>query len=199
MKKNQTTIMIPVKPYVKRYLEINYGDPVDFGCSHYFYNHVRRMVKHPSKRFEKVYSERLLRYPTFVRVLITVDDIERFGCELTRTDIVKFNELFTFHVKFLMRSMVGIRVAMGTSVKESIMKFQDRYLFDETVWPYESIVKDFYRNGTPHRIEFEDEIYNKIERIFLEKLSTKKDNLTRFDGFQKIIKKQEENEQSNHF
>lgn len=199
MKKNQTTILIPVKPYVKRYLEINFGDPVDFSCHKFYQTQLRRMLKHPIHRFEKKYGDKMTKYSTYVRAFITLDDIERYGCEITKPDIVRFNNLFTFHVKFLMRSMVGIRISMGTSPKEAILKFQDRYGFDENVWPYESIVKDYYRNGTAFRIEYEDEIYSKFERIFLENLSVKRDNFTTYEGFKKMINNLQENEQSNNF
>lgn len=199
MKKNQTTIMIPVKPYVKRYLEINFGDPVDFSCNKYYQSHLRKMLIRPLYRDENKYSDKMSRYSTFVRAIISLDDIERYGCEITKSDVVRFNNLFTFQVKFLMRTMVGFRVAMGISPKDAILKFQERYSFGEDVWPYESIVKDFYRNGTPFRIEYEDEIYQKFERIFLAKLSVKKDNFATYDGFNKMINNLSENEQSNHF
>jgi len=199
MKKNQTTLMIPVKPYVKHYLEINYGNPVDFSYHRHLYTHVRRMLITPKHRSDTVYSDKMKRFSTFVRVMISEDDVFRHGCEISKTDIVHFNNIFTYYIKFMMRTLVGLRVAMGGSSKEAIQKFQDRYGFTEDVWPYESIAKDFYRNGTPFRIEYEDEIFCKIEKIFMEKLSVSKDNFTSFKGFKKMIIKNEKDEQSDNF
>ena len=164
------TITIPVKPYVKRFLEINYGDPVDFSHDSYYQAKVREMVRKPNSRRDKMYSDRLTNYSTFVKVMISEDDIYRYGCELTKTDIVRFGKLIEARAKFMMRLMVGLNIAIGRSIKNSILSFQDRYFFDENIWPYQSIKKDFFRNGTPHRINFDEEIFGKVEKIFLDNL-----------------------------
>ena len=70
----------------------------------------------------------------------------------------------------MMRSFVGVYVALGIPPYRSINKFQQRFEFDESYWPYESIKKDFYRNGSDEKIDFEGEIYSKIERIVLRTL-----------------------------
>ena len=70
-----------------------------------------------------------------------------------------------------MRSFVGVYVALGLPPYKSINKFQERFEFDETYWPYESIKKDFYRNGSNDKIDFEGEIFDKIEKIVLRTLS----------------------------
>lgn len=171
-KKLPTTvnITIPVKPYVKRFMELNYGDPVDLSTDSYYLDKLREMIRKPNTRRDTMYSDRLLSYSTFVNVIISEDDLYRYGCELSKTDIVRFGKMMEARAKFLMRLMVGLNIAIGRPIKTSIITFQDRYLFDENVWPYQSIKKDFFRNGTPHRIDFENEIFLKVEKIFLDNM-----------------------------
>lgn len=189
MKRNYTTISIPVKPYVRRFIEINYGDPADFSSHPYFLNQVRRMIIKPCRWREQMSTGRMKSYSTYINVLISEDDIERYGCIISKTDIIRFNRIFEYHIKFMMRSIVGIMIACGRSINESIQNFQDRYMMDESVWAFESIRKDYYRNGATYRIDFEKEIFNKIERIFLDNLSQKWDALSipQIEGFRQLI------------
>lgn len=199
MKRNHTTISIPVKPYVCRFLEINYGEPVDFTGQPYFYNHIRRMVRKPDRRCERKLPDHMRSYSAAVNVLISEDDLQRYGYIISKTDVVRFGTMFEWHIKWMMRSIVGMRVEMGYDIKDAIEYFQDKYNFDENVWAFESIRKDFYRNGTPYRVDFRNEITTKIERKFMENLSRTRDNfsLPRFDGYESVIRI--ENEQSNNF
>ena len=66
-----------------------------------------------------------------------------------------------------MRSFVGIYSGLGLPVFKSIDKFQSRFEFDEDVWRYEAIKKDFYRHGVKQKIDFDNEIFNKIEKIIM--------------------------------
>ena len=61
-------------------------------------------------------------------------------------------------------------VALGIPPYISINKFQQRFQFDENFWQYETIKKDFYRNGMKDPLDFNNEIFNKIEKIVLHNL-----------------------------
>jgi len=50
------------------------------------------------------------------------------------------------------------------------LKFQNRFIFEEEVWHYEAIKKDIYRNGKVELIDFNNEIFKKIEKIVLRNL-----------------------------
>ena len=71
-----------------------------------------------------------------------------------------------------MRSFVGVYVAAGMPIFKSINLFQERFLFEDTHWDYQSIKKDFYRNGTNAKIDFGKEIFGKIDEILLRNLYT---------------------------
>lgn len=166
----QFFISIPVKPYVKRFLELNYGDPVQFHADKADYAILRECLS-DSRRFDANYNDFLCTYRDTVTVLLSERDFYRCGWEMSKTNIVKFGLHFENRAKILMRSIIGIYHGLGLPVHVSINKFQDRFYFDENVWPYGSIKKDFYRNGTAHQIDFDNEIFNKVEKIVMTNLS----------------------------
>lgn len=72
-----------------------------------------------------------------------------------------------------MRNVVGVNYALGTPINKSIERFQKRFKFDEDVWRYDAIKKDFYRNGQVEIVDFENEIFMKIEKIIMRNLYKK--------------------------
>ena len=163
-------VTIPVKPYVKRFLSINHGNPVDLTSDPETNRFFLNLLKKPSTSRDKQYPEQISTYTETVEVLISQHDFYRFGWELTRTDIVSFGRRFEDRAKCLMRSFVGVYVALGLPPFRSIAKFQERFQFDESSWQYETIKKDFYRNGMKDPLDFNNEIFSKIEKIVLHNL-----------------------------
>jgi len=160
-------VAVPVKPYVKRFIDINYGTPADFNNHPEVHGFFQKLLRKPSTRFDNNYPSSICTYTEEIEVIISEDDFYRYGFELTKTDIVSFGKLFEERVKMLMRSMVGIYHGIGLPLNVSINKFQDRFNFDEDTWSYQTIKKDFYRNGTLEKIDFNNEIFTKIEKILL--------------------------------
>ena len=70
----------------------------------------------------------------------------------------------------MMRTFVGVNISLGMPINKSIQKFQNRFVFDEEIWHYEAIKKDLYRNGKVELIDFNNEIFRKIEKIVLRNL-----------------------------
>ena len=163
-------VTIPVKPYVKRFLTINYGDPADFTTDPEINRFFLNLLRRPCTYRDKQYSDQIFSYTEKIEVLISQHDFYRFGWELTRTDIVAFGKRFEDKAKCLMRSFVGVYVALGIPPYISINKFQQRFQFDENSWQFETIKKDFYRNGMKDPLDFNNEIFNKIEKIVLHNL-----------------------------
>jgi len=161
------TVSIPVKPYVKRFLEINYGMPVDFTPDAQTNKFFTDLLRKPNTRFDNNYPEEICTYTHEVEVLISEDYFYRYGWELTKTNIVAFGKRFEDRAKTLMRSVVGVYHGIGLPFKNSITKFQDRFGFDEDTWTYQTIKKDFYRNGHVQVVDFNNEIFQKIEKIIL--------------------------------
>lgn len=164
-------VTVPVKPYVRKFLEINYGTPVNVLSDPTTHKFVRDLLKKPNSRFDSKYPDSICTYTTEVEVVISEDDFYRYGFELTKTDVVAFGKHFEDRAKVMMRSLVGVYSGIGLPIKDAILKFQERFSFDEEDWSYETIKKDFYRNGEQQRIDFNNEIFSKIERIILVNLS----------------------------
>lgn len=165
------TVSIPVKPYVKRYLEINYGSPVSFITDPRANEMFKRMLHKPCAHYERKYPNELVSHTGKVEVLITERDFYRYGWELTKTDVVAFGKHFENRAKNFMRSVVGVYHSLGLPINISILRFQQQFQFEEEFWSYESIKKDFYRNGLKERMDFDNEIFNKIEKIIMRNLS----------------------------
>lgn len=171
----QFYITIPVKRYVKRFLELNYGDPVYFHSDKADYNRLRLALHRSRRELERNRIPYLIEdlsctYKTNITVLLSERDFYRDGWELTRNEIISLNSDWEKRAKSLMRSVVGVYRAMGLPVSVSIHKFQDKFYFDEDVWPYESIKRDFSRKGTVEKIDFDGEVFNKIEKIVVTNL-----------------------------
>lgn len=167
-------VTVPVKPYVKQFLAINYGTPVDFTSDPHTNHFFLTLLRKPNTSYDKKYPEQLCTYTETVEVVISQHDFYKYGWELTRTDIVTFGKEFENRSKAMMRTFVGVYIALGLPAYKSISKFQERYDFGEMFWPFESIKKDFYRNGETEQIDFDGEIFNKIDKIILRNLSEKR-------------------------
>ncbi|MFZ4401473.1 MAG: hypothetical protein ACOYO1_15665 [Bacteroidales bacterium] len=170
----QYTVTLPVKPYVKRFLEINYGDPVDLTTDKKLYNYFRRCLIKPCNTYDKT---RCIKYSMFytenVNIIISEDDFYRFGWELSKTDIVGFGREIESNAKFFMKNIVSF-YSSHMELSKAIKLFQFKFGFTEDIWQYDSIVKDFQRNGLKLKIEFSTEITEKIEKIILLNLSEKR-------------------------
>jgi len=164
-------LTVPVKPYVKRFLENNYGNPVDFR------NHTRenemfkRMLKKPCYKEEDKYKKELCLHSNVVEIAISERDFYRHGWELSKTDIVSFGKHFEKNAKWLMRSVVSTYVSFGIPINIAINKFQTRFQLEEEYWPFDSIKKDFFRFKINHEIDFNQFAYQHLEHMILLNMS----------------------------
>lgn len=163
-------VIVRAKPYVRRFLEINYNYPVSFVGDPAAHRFLQGLLSKPNKSEDYKYSDNICTYTEEVEIVISEHDFYRYGFELTHTDTVAFGRFFEDRAKTLMRNMVGMYAGLGTPINKSIEKFQDRFGFNEDTWSYQTIKKDFYRNGLLHRIDFDVEIFKKMEKIILRNL-----------------------------
>ena len=168
---NKFTLSISVKPYVKRYLEINYGSPLDLASNPASHEKFTYLLKNPNSYQDCKISNYVSYYTETVDVMISEHDFYRYGWELTKTNTVAFNVYFERQVKMFMRLIVGTQIGLGMSINKSITYFQKKFSFPEDVWPYDSIYKDFYRNGYSEIVDFDNEIFNKFHKIIMRNLS----------------------------
>lgn len=89
---------------------------------------------------------------------------------MTKTDTVYFGRELENRVKFLMRNIVSMYMAFMPQ-KNAIMLFQENFGYTEEIWSYDSIKKDYFRNGPHQRVDFLKEITIKTEHIILGNLS----------------------------
>lgn len=168
---NKFTVSIPVKPYVKRFLEINYGSPLDLSTNPASHEKFNYLLQHPNSYQDCKVSSTISYYTETVDTLISEHDFYKHGWELTKTNNVAFNVYFERQAKLFMRLIVGTQISLGMSISNSISSFQKKFDYVEDVWPYATIYKDYYRNGYSELIDFDNEIYSKIHKIILHNLS----------------------------
>jgi hypothetical protein len=164
------TIQIPVKSYVEKFLEISYGNPVNFSPhmeENAFFNN---LLKKPNHRWDYQIKDNSVRYQETINIIISEDVFYRHGWELTKTNVLKFGKFFETRIKLFMRIWVGVETSIGQPLFQSIRNFQEQYDFEEDDWKYEAIKKDFYRNAPKQSIDFHKEISTKIHKLILDNL-----------------------------
>ena len=128
------------------------------------------LLKEPSYRRDLYTNDLLTPYTEILEIFISEDEFYRYGWELSKTNVIVFGKFFETRAKFFMRNIVGVYRGLGLPIFRSIARFQKTFNFDEDAWKYESIKKDFYRHGNTRHIDFDNEIYHKIENIILDNL-----------------------------
>jgi hypothetical protein len=167
---SQFTVNIPVKRYVKIFLEENCGNPVDLINIPSLKIFFRRCLKKPDKRWDYKSEKIPDIYRDIVNISITEDEFYRYGWELTKTDIIAFGKEVEVMAKLMMRNIIGVNNSIGLPINKTIEKFQNDFGFSEEDWTYQTIKKDFYRNGNNIKIDFNNEIFSKIQLIIMENL-----------------------------
>jgi hypothetical protein len=172
MTDGQYTVSIPIKPYSKRFLVLNYGEPADLSKNPRLNNLFRRFLKKPRYTFDKSHLKTISQkyYSEQVEIFISENDFYRYGWELSRTDTIAFNREIEELTKFLMRMTVSMYENLMMQ-RDAILRFQEKFGFSEDIWPFESIKKDYCRHMVPHRVRILPEIINKMDDYFMLKLS----------------------------
>jgi hypothetical protein len=162
------TIKIPCKKYVRTYLELNCGDPVDL-------SHLKGLFKEfkicLSKKPEHREKANVARYDDFVSIIIPTDMFYRFGWEMNKENLLDFNRAAEQQVKFFMRQFISINHNAGMSVAECIRNFQNKFGFTEMTWNYDSIKKDFDRNGKLYQLKTIKNLRKEVNEILLDNLA----------------------------
>ena len=165
------TLLLQTKPYVHHFLVSNFGDPANLSTDPRLQNLLRRCLKKPSGRNKKKLKPlRLVKYTAQSRIVISQDDFYRYGWEMTKSDTILFGRELENRAKFLMRSMVSLYMVF-MSQKDAILLFKDHFGYSDEVWSFDSIKKDYARNGPLQKVDFMAEITEKTEKIILGNLS----------------------------
>lgn len=163
------TITIPVKPYVHRFIQINFGDPADLSKIPLFHFIFIHLLKNPRNTHSNKLS--FYRHTKEIEILISEFEFYHYGWELTKTNTIKFTKFLEYHTKAQMRSTIATYIALGLPLFTAVRKFQDEWGYTEDIWNYEAIKKDFYRHGIKENINFDTDIHQKINKILMWSLS----------------------------
>ena len=160
-------VSVPVKPYVRRFLENNYGSPVDFRNHPRENEMFRRMLKKPCYDNEHKYRNKSTKHTTTVDIVVSERDFSRHGWEITKTDMVSLGRYFERNAKLLMRSVVSTYISFGIPVNVAINTFQNRFAMEEEYWTFDGIKKDFFRYKVKNRIDFNRFAFQHLENLVL--------------------------------
>jgi hypothetical protein len=161
-------IEIPCKPYVKAYIEFNCGVPADLFQLPLLICELKRGLKRKNSHREE---ETLSRCTDIVKVIIPNDLFYRCGWEMNKESQMDFNRIAEMQVKFMMRQYISLNHAMGATFTESIRSFQEQFGFSDTVWSFDSIKKDFYRNGGEVKYRTVKILREEMNNIFMAEMS----------------------------
>ncbi len=162
------TIKIHCKRYVKAYLEIMCGTPADLRNLPDLLQDLRNcLVKKPGHR-ENV---DVARWPDTVTVIIPPDYFYRHGWEMNRENELDFNRKVEKKVKYTMRQFIALNRALGLPTSTCVREFQEKFGFYEPIWSFESIKKDFDRNGRTANLKTLVQLRKEMNKILLDNLS----------------------------
>lgn len=140
-----TTIEVPVKPYIKEYLEQNFGNPVNFSGVRGVKDFFSLLLEKQTYRFDKRIT--LTQYKSSVQVVITRDDFYRHGWGMSATAIVSFNSMFEYIVKTRARDVITIKCRDAKiKVAPAIRQMQIEFEFTEENFSFDAIKKDLQRH-----------------------------------------------------
>lgn len=164
-------ITVPVKPYVKRFLENNYGSPIDFHNHPHENDLFMRMLKKPSYIKDHMYQPDMSKFSCCVVIEISERCFYRNGWEISKTDIIAFGKHFERMAKMMMRTIVGVYISFGMPTNVAIAKFQTTFKMEEEYWAFDSILKDFFRYKILNKIDFNHNAYQHIEELIFLNMS----------------------------
>lgn len=163
------SIKLPVKSYVKHFIEDNFSLPVRFYQDKFLMASIKNLLRKKPVSFNldtfnvDVYSHNI----TF---FINMTDFNRYGCYLDEAGILYINRYFENKIKTLMRSWCASQHAYGLPATICVREFQERFGFTEDIWKAESIYKDCQRNNVFNH-DINHQLVNKIHDIILSEMS----------------------------
>lgn len=181
-------VCVPVKAYVKRYLEINYGNPVNFKDSPDHERFLLRLLRKPSHRFDGMYSDEMSKFIEEIEILISKDDFMRYGFELSKTNIINFGKYFEDIIKIKARNYIQLKRGF-CSLKESIYDFQELFDMPEDYWSFESIKKEIDRNGAKVDMDFKIQLNKFVNQMFLENGAKSKQQIISKRGYRHYLER----------
>jgi len=145
-----TTITIPCKPYVKKFLINSFGNPADLSydkhIKKYFLHLLSRRVHRNAARVNfKEYGK--LIYHEEVQIAINEEEFNRYGFSMHRKAVFDFNLFLEGYIKSMTRLFILTCQSFGMKRMQAIREFQETFGFSEDDYSSENILQDIKRNG----------------------------------------------------
>lgn len=144
------TILIPCKPYVKRFLYNIFGKPADLSANKFIYKYfvslLDRQVHRNNKRAHFKQFGKMI-YSEEVEIQFNEEIFERYGYDMNRTAVIDFNLFLEDYIKTISRMYILVSHEYCPELSKLIREFQDRAKFSEDDFSFETIKKDIQRNG----------------------------------------------------
>lgn len=145
-----TTIIIPCKPYVKRFLVNSFGKPADLSFDRHVYKYFqhllnRRVHRNASRSNFKQYGK--LIYHEEVDIAISEETFQRYGFSMHRQAVFDFNVFLEDYIKTIARVFILTCQSFGMKRTQAIREFQDTFGFHEDDYSTENILQDIKRNS----------------------------------------------------
>jgi hypothetical protein len=162
-------IKFPCKPYVRRYIELTFGNPAELSKDKVLYDIFVSKLRKKSFRYDRSSYHAQPQYSAEIEIKLGWDVFYRYGWELSQTDTTALNILMEGKAKQLLYETIRLYRAFNYKITESVTLFQERYGFPEAVWPAESIRKECMRNLKVHPDNMKElvaEIVKKVEQQY---------------------------------
>lgn len=176
-KKSRYVVWIHVKPYVKKYLLMNFKvcDPdwpelVNLSSDRELSALVRSRLEKPSHRRDKDEQGNSKR-SQMLAIEITEDDFYRYGWSLSATDESRFNKAVAIRCNTMMLVLLNGFYMFTGNLQDSIRRFYSITGYSDDDWPMDSIRKIWLRDSSLPKITLNDEMNKKNTRFLLDMLS----------------------------
>jgi hypothetical protein len=141
---NYINIDVPVKPYVKAYMENNFGAPCEMDRSNKYGRIMFLLLSDGSRERDNKYRQ----YPEKLSMKLSSTFWHRRGSGLTRTNVIYFNQIIEDDIKLKLRTFVYALTCQEKPIKraEAIRRFLNIYGFSPDVFPFDTAKKDIDRS-----------------------------------------------------
>ncbi len=144
---NTITIALPVKSYIKKYLETQYGADYKVNISDSFGILILNVL-HKKTSYYNYKREKDNREESFP-IHISLSNFEKYGCGITDMQLYLIHKSidYDFRMSMFQAAVINHR-KFGIRYKESIESFLDSFNISEDELSYSTIRKDFNRKKT---------------------------------------------------
>lgn len=167
------SIILPTKPYLKKYMEALYGSPIKFNADTYFGKVIAACLDknvYPDKNRSfiwKAFDE----YNDELKIFLPIDWLKKYfyGTDLTDKKAVFVNKLIQDKFEEDLYMFCTILDLAGVDRKESIEEFCTRYKIEiDTHITFEALKKMEYRFRSKKELEYNlpEKIKNSLQMTF---------------------------------